>query len=298
MLYLFLTVLLSVLLLVCFRFFAKWHINTFQTIVFNYLTCVVVGAYFFGLDYELPLNPLLITGDWLPIAMLTGTMFISTFYLISQTTLQFGISTASVATKISMAIPIAFNLIVFQTSHAEYDMWNYAGMLLSFAAVIFCTLPTRQENTNTQSSKNWLLPSFIFLMSGLIDTVINYASLHCLLPQDEMPFSIFAFGTAATIGFLVMAGYLLFGGKFDFKSIVAGVVLGIPNYFSLYYLIKTLAYFKSDGAFVFPLLNVGIIVVGAIAGLLLFKEKMNVLNYIGLAMAIGSIFLISYQAFL
>ena len=71
--------------------------------------------------------------------------------------------------------------------------------------------------------------------------------------------------------------------------------MGLINYFSVYYIIRSLSYFQNDGALVFPLLNMGIILGSMILSLLFFAEKMSVRKGIAIMIAMLSIYMISYQ---
>ena len=77
---------------------------------------------------------------------------------------------------------------------------------------------------------------------------------------------------------------------------MAAFTLGIPNFLSFYFLLKALAYFGSSGAFVYPLYNLGVILLSAIIGLLVFKERLSKLNIVGILLAITAITLLSWNA--
>ncbi|HRB19940.1 MAG TPA: hypothetical protein PKZ14_07645, partial [Chitinophagales bacterium] len=70
-----------------------------------------------------------------------------------------------------------------------------------------------------------------------------------------------------------------------------GIILGIPNYFSLYFLLKTLDTLTWQSSIIFPINNLGIVGLSAIAGVALFQEKMNTQKIIGFILAISSIIL-------
>ncbi|WP_455323385.1 hypothetical protein [Flavobacterium piscinae] len=81
--------------------------------------------------------------------------------------------------------------------------------------------------------------------------------------------------------------------KMNGKNIVAGVILGIPNYFSLYYLIKMLDSEVFESSTIFTIHNVAIVMVSTLVGILLFKERISMRNAIGIAMALVAIFLVT-----
>jgi drug/metabolite transporter (DMT)-like permease len=81
--------------------------------------------------------------------------------------------------------------------------------------------------------------------------------------------------------------------KIKGKNIVAGVILGIPNYFSLYYLIKMLDSEVFESSTIFTIHNVAIVMVSTLVGILLFKERISMRNAIGIALALIAIFLVT-----
>ena len=94
LLLLFGSIVFSSWLTLSFKLVEKFGINTFQAIVFNYLTCVITGSFVNG---SFPINSEVIGGSWFPWAMLMGTIFISLFNVIAKTAQTMGVAVASVA---------------------------------------------------------------------------------------------------------------------------------------------------------------------------------------------------------
>jgi drug/metabolite transporter (DMT)-like permease len=63
----------------------------------------------------------------------------------------------------------------------------------------------------------------------------------------------------------------------------------------MYFVLTGLSEFQNDGAFFFPMLNVGIILATALLSVVLFSEKLLPLNLIGIILAVLAIILLSYQ---
>ena len=74
-----------------------------------------------------------------------------------------------------------------------------------------------------------------------------------------------------------------------------GIILGIPNYFSIYFFIKLLNSHIMNSSAIIPIANIGVVVCAALAALILFKERMNKANTIGLLLGIISILLIAFE---
>jgi multidrug transporter EmrE-like cation transporter len=81
--------------------------------------------------------------------------------------------------------------------------------------------------------------------------------------------------------------------KITGKSILGGIVLGIPNYFSLYFLIKMLDSEVFESSTIFTIHNVAIVMVSTLVGIVFFKEKISFRNGIGIALALTAIFLVT-----
>ena len=81
--------------------------------------------------------------------------------------------------------------------------------------------------------------------------------------------------------------------KIKGKNILAGIILGVPNYFSMYYLIKALQNKNIESATIFTLINIGVILLTTIFSLLIFNEKIKRQNYIGILLAIIAVFLVT-----
>jgi len=101
------------------------------------------------------------------------------------------------------------------------------------------------------------------------------------------------FGFAFIIGLTII---LIGKVKFKSRDILAGIALGVPNFFSIYFQLKALSAFDNIGALLYPSLNIGIIIGSTLAAILFFKEHLSKLNKVGISIAILAILLLSHQA--
>ncbi|AIZ65122.1 hypothetical protein PK28_08885 [Hymenobacter sp. DG25B] len=298
MLALLIYVLFSSAIVFTFKYFGQFRIPTFQALVVNYLTCTLVGWLMSGSP---SLAPLKTGGAWLVAAVVLGALFIATFYLVALTTQRVSVSAAAVATKMSLVIPVAFNLVVLRQAQRPYTALNYVGMVLAVVAIILTVwkpVPAPAGSRGAQAARSaWLLPVLAFLASGSGDTLLNYASSRLLpMPAHQALFPILLFGTAAVVGLFVLAGRLFAHVEtMQWRSLPAGIVLGILNFYSVYFLIRALGAFGNDGAFVYPLANIGTILLGALGGYVLFRERLGRTGQLGLMAALVALLLLSYQ---
>lgn len=312
------SVLCSVSIVFIFKYYDRFRIDTFQALVVNYFTCVAVGWLATGRP---SLAPLAAVGAWQMAGLVLGGLFIGTFYLVARTAQRVGVSAASVANKMSLVVPVLFNLVVLKLAQRPYTWLNYMGMALALLAILFAALPRRstarpaladaaatpteaagtaalpETPAESRAGAAWWLPLLLFLSSGAGDSLLNYTS-SALLPDQATRalFPLLTFGTAALIGVLLLGTKVLQGTEtLAARNVLAGLVLGVPNYFSIYFLIQALSEFGNDGAFVYPLANVTVILLGAVGAALLFREQLGGRGRVGLAAATLALGLMSYQ---
>jgi uncharacterized membrane protein len=296
MTYLLLCILFNTLLLFIFKLYGKYNVRTFQAIAVNYVVCLFTGAAFAPGDLKIMGEH--VGEPWTLASWVLGSLFIGSFYLVAVAAQRIGVAATTVAMKISLVIPVLFSLLVLQNSLKQYAPLNYVGMALALVAVV---LTSRRATAGLDPEapavkRAWGLPLVVFLAAGLGDVIINFSNDKLLQPEQAGAFTMFTFMAAAVIGVLVILYQTLVQKvKFETKSLVAGVALGIPNYFSIFFLVKSLFAFQNDGAFLYPVNNIGIILLGTLGGILFFKERLSGLNWLGFLLAIAALLLMSYQ---
>ncbi|GAB4053836.1 EamA/RhaT family transporter [Spirosoma litoris] len=303
MLFLGLSILLSVLLLLNFRIFPRYEVNTFQAIVFNYPVCFLTGLLLLPAGQSFAID---FSQTWTWLAFGLGVGFILTFLLSGASTQRMGITATSLANNLSLVIPVCFSLFVFQTGGKTFDLLNYLGLILAVVAVGLSTYkkepPTVEADSSTKSTSrrlgaNVLLPVAVFLFYGATNTMINYMNIRYIPSADKTIQVTLTMVLGAIVAGLLMLVVRIIQGKekIQVKSLIGAVTLGVPNFLSFYTLLLALSAFGSNGAFVYPLYNIGVILVAALMAALFFKEQLSTANKIGLALAILAIGLISWQ---
>ncbi len=293
MTYLFLSIILSVALLLNFRLFPRYNVNTFQAIVFNYPVCFLTGYLLLpaGQSFSIDFSQ---TWTWLALGL--GVGFIITFLLSGVSTQRMGLTATSLANNLSLVIPVGFSLLVFGSAGKVFDALNYLGLVLAVVAV---GLSTYKEERTKISGFSWyaVLPLAVFLCYGATNTMINYMNLNFIPSADKTVVVTLTMVVGAIAAGLAMLAVRLVQGKetIDRRSLIGAVTLGIPNFLSFYTLLLALSAFKGNGAFVYPLYNIGVILLAALTAALFFREKLLPVNKVGLALAVLAIGLISWQ---
>lgn len=289
MIYLLLSVLSSTIIFVVFRLYTRFGVNTLQAIIVNYFIACTVG--FFGYIEGSDLSPVP-SEKWFPGALMLGALFITVFNLAALTTQKSGLSVVAVATKMSVAIPVLFGIFLYNESTGFLKL---TGIVLALIAVYLTSIKTKEGLSI--KSRNLVFPLLVFLGSGIIDTSLKYLETSYVSETDVGLFSSTIFATAGIIGILILIIQAFMGKlKITFRNILGGIALGIPNYYSIYFLVMAL---RSDGfesSTIFTINHVAIVTLSTLTGILLFREKLLRKNWIGLTLAVISIILVANSA--
>ncbi|MDH7914054.1 DMT family transporter [Winogradskyella sp. SYSU M77433] len=280
--YLLLSILCSTLIFVVFKTINKYNISTLQVIVLNYFVACAIGLFSFE-EKITPVNS--IKSDWFLGALFLGFLFISIFFVMAKTAQNNGVSVASVASKMSVVLPIIFGIYVY---HESTGLQKILGIVLALVAVYLTSV---KSSSNVNFKKNLLLPIILFFGSGTIDTTIKYIET-TYVPEKSIPlFSASIFGIAAILGIII----LVIKREFDItlKAILGGLTLGIINYGSIYFLLKALDHELFESSTLFTVNNVGVVMLSTLTGLIFFKEHLSKTNWAGILLAVISIILVT-----
>ncbi|MES1224812.1 MAG: EamA family transporter [Bacteroidota bacterium] len=288
------SIVLTSYLTLAFKVLEKFRINPFHAIVFNYCTCVITGSI---VNNEFPVHTSTTHEAWFKWALLMGCMFISIFSLLGITTQKAGVAVASVANKLSLIIPFIFSIYLY---NEHVTALRILGIITALIAVILTCWPSGKNVRDADSRKNaslwlFLLPALLFCSSGLLDTSIKYVEQVFLNEENKNAYLITAFAVAASIGLMLIA--ILVAAKqqkFSYKSIIAGICIGIPNYFSLWCLVKVLKRNAGNSSAVIPINNMGIVLFSSLVAWILFKEKLSLINWLGILLSIVAIALTAF----
>lgn len=287
MIYLILMVLLNAVVAVILKLFARFRVDHLQAIIINYWVCVGTGSLFLG---YFPLEAGSVQQAWFPLALLMGAGFILVFNLFAYCTKTNGITSATVANKLSLVIPVIFSIFLYDERLSAVHLF---GIVLAFPAVYLASAATGVERPQERAHLGWII--LLFLCSGLLDTAMKYAQQRYLPAQeDQAVYTIHLFAVAGAIGTVILAFLLLTGrAKLSLRNVLGGLVLGVPNYFSIYYLVRMLNSDFIKSSAMIPLSNIGVLFVSSFFAILFFREAMNARRWLGLALSLMVIILLA-----
>jgi drug/metabolite transporter (DMT)-like permease len=284
LIFLLLSILFSTGLFVVFKYFGIYKIDVLKAIFVNYIVAFSMG--FFFAERQIPISEIYLQ-PWFSGALFLGALFVSIFFVMAMTAQKNGVSVTSIAGKMSVVVPVFFGIILYNES---VTFLKIAGIIMALIAVYLSSVKEEKSEKNG----TLLLPILLFIGSGTIDTLLKYIQENYVADEDVSIFSGSLFGIAGVFAFLILVIKTIKKREsFGYKNIIAGIILGVPNYYSIIFLIKALQNKNFESSTLFTINNVAIVVVSTLVGLFFFKEKFSIKNKIGVAMAILGIILVT-----
>lgn len=291
MIYLALAIILTSYLTLSFKVLERLRIPNFPSIVFNYVACVATGWLFTGVPpFEGGLSQ-----PWLPWAVVMGVLFVTLFNVIAFSAQRINVAVTSVATKLSLVIPF---LIAIPLYGEHVGVGQSVGIVLALAGVwLTCWPQGGVHGTSGKEHHGWMIivPVLLFLGSGMLDAIIKYVQQAFVSGTGGDSIISTAFTVAGLLGSFLLVVRLASGKeRFDPRTLLAGIAIGVPNYLSMWFLVKVLAQYPGRSSMIFPVVNMGIVLFSTIVARILFKEHISVMNRWGIALAIVAIALIAW----
>lgn len=286
MIYLLLSIFTSTLIFVAFKLIARNNIPVLPAIVINYTVCVIEGSIAEG---GLPPMATIMASEWFVHTLMLGALFISVFYATAQTVKYSGLAVASIANKLSLIIPVTAAYFLYDDAFTPLKI---AGIVVAMIAVVFAAYKSDTEG-HKHNFNYYFFPLLVLIGSGVIDTFTKWNQENYLTDAESNLFLICVFGTAALIGWLLVAYRILYlNEKITLRTVGHGLLLGIPNYGTMYFLIAALDKSGWSSSVVFPVNNIAIVAVSCLVATILFKERLSKLNIAGIALSVVAIVLI------
>lgn len=294
MLYLVLCIACSVIVSVLLKIARRQAVVLEQAIALNYVMAITLTV--FLLKPTIPDD--LTTLSW-GVFLALGVLLPSIFVVMGRAVEYAGIAKSDAAQRLSLILPIIASVTIFGQSITTVRI---VGVVLAFVA-LFCLLAKsdtafgmKSDRTASDSVANTangglsgaLLLLGVWLGYGVIDILFKQLAKS----GSSLPLNLLI---AFSLACLLMVLYTLFRGKkWSMNSIIGGLILGVFNFFNIWFYIKSHQTFSNNPTLVFAAVNIGVIALGTLIGALVFKEKLRLINVIGLVIAIAAILTLFY----
>ena len=278
MIFLFLTILCSSSLALILKYGHVKNANVVMLINGNYLTASLIALGFILFRYEFHFSiETLFFGAFL------GILLAGTFVIYSKAISLAGTALATVSARLSVLIPVLLSIMLFGESP---NLKMILGFVLALATLHMFYLSLKNHGTKEGRKGKYLYLLVLLVGIGIIDFSMKIFEHNFLIAEK----GIFVF-TMFFSAFIYTLTYLLIKKiKFDKSTYKLGLILGVPNVLSIHFLLAALS--EVAAIVVFPVLNIGVIVLTAIAAYLFWKEEINLYGKIAIAVGIAAILLL------
>ena len=278
MLFLILSIICSVTVGVIFKVSRKYNVNNSQIVTANYLFALILCYFFFSPDLTVVEKE----SPWILYAVI-GLLLPSVFLFLAASIKHMGIVKTDAAQRLSLFIPILAAWFIFKE---DFNSLKITAFLIGLPAILLI-LAKPIENTKSK----WFYPTVVLLGFGLIDILFKQIALYTTLPYTTSLFVVFS------IALLIMVAVVIYElisnkARLQMKNIAFGGLVGVFNFGNILFYLKAHQAFAENPSTVFAGMNMGVIIIGSLIGVLVFKEKLTKMNYAGLGLALVAIILI------
>lgn len=267
MIYLVIAIISSSLVSLVMRVSKKYLDGNLGMTLTNYVICTMMAAVYSGINNLFP--KIAGSGFTLQLGAVTGVLYL-TGLLITQVNIQKnGVVLSTIFQKLGLVIQILISVVIFKE---RPEIIQVLGIILCLAAVILINF--EREQTIIHFKLGLILT---LLVSGFCE---GMSKIHEELGNAVLSehFLFYTFGTAMILCFGLI---VIRRVKIGYRDFIFGVLLGIPNFFSAKFLLKSLE--SVPAVIAFPTFSVGAIVIITLVGVLVFKEKLSRKQVIGTA---------------
>lgn len=251
----------SSLITVLMRVSEKYRKNDLSMLAMNYLMCSVLGWIFTGSALSMPaqMQAGAVAGT-AGMGVISGVLYLVSFMLLQWNITKNGVVLPSTFMKLGVLVPTILAIAVFGESPK-------ATQILGIAAAICAIFMIQGGGKQEAGSVAGLV--VLMIAGGVTDSMAKiYEEVGDVSLKNH--YLLFTFGVALV---LCTALCVVKKQKLTAADALFGLAIGVPNYFSSWFLLRSLA--NVPAVVAYPTFSVGTIIVVAAAGVMLFREKIS-----------------------
>jgi drug/metabolite transporter (DMT)-like permease len=284
MIYVLASVLCSVLVSVLLKLARRLDIDVGEAIAWNYavagvLTAVVLHPSLAQL--QLPDLP------WLALLAL-GVLLPTIFLALAASVRHAGIVRSDAAQRLSLVLSL---LAAFALFGEALDALKAAGAVLGLLALLAMVWRGERDDARPGAA-GWAYPLLVFAGFGVIDILFKRVAA-AGVPLGALLQLMFALALVVAFG-QQLVRWRRGRRAFAMRSAGGGALLGLLNFGNILFYLHAHQALPQHPALVFASVSLGVVALGAVAGLLAFGERLSRLNLAGLLLALVAIGLLTH----
>lgn len=216
-----------------------------------------------------------------------GVLWPAGFFLLMWGIRTYGLSLAGTACRLSLGVPVLFGLLFLR----ETPTGPILAGLAATAVALALFHPVRSGELRRMDRRALAFFPFLAFFFGVVDLWVNLFN-HLGPRADNFLFATFIFTFSGLFTWAALAAGRV---RPDRKSVGRGLILGIPNFLTTFFLMESLKspLFLERSAVAYTLYSVAGVVLAFAGGALLWRERVSRANLAGAAMAALAIVLLN-----
>lgn len=243
----------------------------------NYLVCFLLAACYAGFDRLFPAGDGLLPA--LGMGVFNGILYLGGFVMMQRSVKKNGVVLSSVFMKLGLLVPMALSIFLFGEMPTVLQI---AGFILAVLAIILINF--KKDGSSATAVGGLLL---LLLMNGGGDAMSKVFE-EMGSPALSNQFLFYTFLAAFALCVLLV---IFTREKPDITSILFGLLIGIPNFFSAKFLLMALQ--DVPAVIAYPTFSVAGLLVVTLAGVLFFKERLEKRQWVALAIIAAALVLLN-----
>ncbi len=280
MIYLILAILCSSSIALIFKHSETNNMNRLAVTTANYFTALIISLIMIFIQSDSIFSDQSKLLWAISIGAIAGIFFFLSFIYYQKSVKKNGAGLAGVFSKLGILLPMLISIVLWKEFPTSIQ---WLGIILAIISIVIVNFPF---------NKNWkkalkLSLILLFFYGGIAEFSNKLFQRYAAL--NLKPLFLFSVFSVAFIISLVVT--IKDKRKIKREDLFIGVLVGIPNLFSSFFLISALDLLKA--AVVFPIFSAGSIVVISLGGFLIYNERLNRREFSAIIMTIIALILIN-----
>jgi drug/metabolite transporter (DMT)-like permease len=222
----------------------------------------------------------------IPLGLFLSFLFVGSIFAFSKSVILSGAALSTVSSRLSVFVPIVLSIIIFNELP---NLYQTIGLVFTAATIILFYFSVRNPNNTIFEKEKFLYLIAVLIGIGTADFFMKVFQVNW--ESSAKPWFLFwIFGFSFLITFLLS---IKERKNIDRSALLLGILMGVPNLFSSYFLIGALKSYPA--VFVYPFVNMSIIVLTAFIVKFIWNEQWNFYSKLALAAGIVAIILLSLK---
>lgn len=273
-----LSVLSSALVSIIMRLSTNRIRHNLGMLTMNYIVCMLLAGFFGGFHGAFDLRNAQV-GTTLAMGAVNGVLYLAGFVLMQLNIRKNGVVLSSIFQKLGLLVTLVISVIFYREIP---DLLQGGGFVIAVTAIV---LMNYQKGSGNVGSRPALIA--MLLSCGMADAMSKIFT-ESAVAALEGQFLFYTFAMAMVLCFVLM---VLKHQKIGLREAAFGTMIAVPNFFSSKFLLGALE--DLSAVIVYPVFSVGTILVVTLTGVLVFRERLNKQQWIGVAAILAALVLLN-----